>query len=285
MNTVLVIYHANCMDGFAAAWTARRYLGPDHTYLPHSHGQPFDPTMCKDREVFLLDYSFKRPMMEKIRDTSSRLIVIDHHKTAASELEGFFLRPNDTLVFSMEHSGSYLSWCYFNHNDWDGKSESREWVPQFIQYIQDRDLWRYALPDSRSINDAIASYPMTWDSYEELYDRCEWLEGRRELDKEGGAIGRYKDQYVNFLASMAVEVSIGGYQVLASNVSGNLTSEVAGALSTGRTFGAAYYRAKEGHWVYSLRSRDGGVDVSEVAKSYGGGGHRNAAGFQSQTLL
>ena len=29
-----------------------------------------------------------------------------------------------------------------------------------------------------------------------------------------------------------------------------------------------------------LRSTDDGLDVSEIAKQYGGGGHRNAAGFR-----
>ncbi|WP_224794071.1 DHHA1 domain-containing protein [Pseudomonas fluorescens] len=32
--------------------------------------------------------------------------------------------------------------------------------------------------------------------------------------------------------------------------------------------------------MFSLRSTDEGMDVSEVASQYGGGGHRNASGFR-----
>lgn len=48
-------------------------------------------------------------------------------------------------------------------------------------------------------------------------------------------------------------------------------------------FTACWFRRADGQIQYSLRSEDSRLDVSEVAKSLGGGGHRNAAGFQQAT--
>ena len=49
-------------------------------------------------------------------------------------------------------------------------------------------------------------------------------------------------------------------------------------MANGKPFAACYWDTPKGR-VFSLRSSDDGADVSEVAKQYGGGGHRNASGF------
>ena len=49
-------------------------------------------------------------------------------------------------------------------------------------------------------------------------------------------------------------------------------------MAQGEPFAACYWDT-EGARVFSLRSADDGLDVSEIAKQYGGGGHVRAAGF------
>lgn len=44
-----------------------------------------------------------------------------------------------------------------------------------------------------------------------------------------------------------------------------------------------WWQRFDGKFQFSLRSR-GDIDVSEIAKKFGGGGHKNAAGFQLKTL-
>lgn len=96
---------------------------------------------------------------------------------------------------------------------------------------------------------------------------------------EGAAILRYQDQLVEGICKAAVEQTLGGHRVLAVNTC-VLISEVASKLAEGRPFGAAWFQRSDGKRQWSLRSRDGGVDVSEIARAHGGGGHRNAAGFE-----
>ena len=45
------------------------------------------------------------------------------------------------------------------------------------------------------------------------------------------------------------------------------------------TFGLVWHRSASGRVYVNLRS-NGEYDVSEIAKAFGGGGHRNAAGYQ-----
>jgi len=59
-----------------------------------------------------------------------------------------------------------------------------------------------------------------------------------------------------------------------------LFSYIAGELAKDRPFGTYYIDRHDGKRQWSLRSRDGGVDVSEIAKAHGGGGHKQAAGFE-----
>ena len=51
-------------------------------------------------------------------------------------------------------------------------------------------------------------------------------------------------------------------------------------LAQGRPFSATFFIRADGKRVWSLRSREGGIDVSVIAKAHGGGGHAQAAGFQ-----
>lgn len=72
---------------------------------------------------------------------------------------------------------------------------------------------------------------------------------------------------------------MGGHRILAVNAT-VLFSDIAGKLAEDRPFGACYFEKANGRRQWALRSRDGGIDVSVIAKAYGGGGHKNASGFE-----
>ena len=146
-------------------------------------------------------------------------------------------------------------------------------APWLVPYTEDRDLWRWALPDSRAVNAALRSYSMTFTEWDRLAGVAP-----QELAAEGRAILRSDAQTVAGHVKNAVEVTEGGYTFRVVNAT-TLISEIAGELAKGYPFGACYFIRGDGAQVWSLRSTPDGIDVSEVAKSFGGGGHRNAAGF------
>lgn len=274
MGRPLILYHANCNDGFCAAWVAHRKLG-DADYLPVQYGQ--EPPNVTGRDVYILDFSYKRlKMLEIIRDCK-RLVVLDHHKTAQEELS--FLQAHNpdsaearisktACVFDMGKSGARLTLEHF----FPGESS---WL---VDLTEDRDLWRWKLEHSKELNAWLSSLPRTFEVWDEI-ENPGWKETQDRVEC-GAAILRYQAQLVESICGAAREVDLDGHKILAVNTS-CLFSEVAERLASGRPFGAAWFVRSDGKTQWSLRSRDGGIDVSEVAKRHGGGGHRAAAGFEA----
>jgi len=266
MTKPLVLFHANCWDGFCAAWVAHCALG-DIDAVPVHYGQ--SPPDVKARNVHILDFSYKRPDMWRIIESAQSVLVLDHHKTAQAELADIHA-DNITIQFDMEKSGGRLAWNYYM-----GNSPS----PWLVDYTEDRDLWKHALPHTQEINAALRSYPLdfaVWDAFERV----------SALDSvivEGAAIRRAEQQIVDAHVRNAHEVTFDGHQILVVNAT-VLFSEIAGTLAINRPFGACYFDRQDGKRQWSLRSRDGGVDVSTIAQRRGGGGHRQAAGFEESTI-
>ncbi len=279
----LILYHASCPDGFCAAWVAHRILGDDADYLPVQYGQ--EPPDVTGRQVYILDFSYKRSVLEAMSRNAESIIVLDHHKTAKEELETIgrdplsgYLAGGKTLlcVFDMNKSGGRLAWEHFCTDPRSSWANCP--VPWLVEYTEDRDLWRWKLPESKEINAALASWPRTFAEWDKLaFDTT----AVPYFAEQGAAILRYQSGLVDAAVANAVETELAGHKIKAVN-STVLLSEIAGELAKDRPFGAAYFIRGDGKKQWSLRSRDGGVDVSQIAKQFGGGGHRNAAGFEER---
>lgn len=279
-----VLYHGGCWDGFCAAWVARKSLGGSAEYIPVQYGQE-PPAMDYGSRLFIVDFSYKRPVMRNLLSMMHKVTVLDHHKTAQAELEWlgdeFIQRPDliqnppgselPEIIFDMNKSGGRLTWEYFNP-----ANHPRPWL---VDYTEDRDLWRYKLDWSKEINAWLRSYPLDfglWDTFSLVSPGCGAWDMRVDA---GSAILRNERQIIDTHLKHAREIEMDGHKILAVNAT-VLFSEIAGELAQGRPFGACYFDNGHGVRVWSLRSREDGIDVSEVAKKRGGGGHRNAAGFQ-----
>lgn len=291
----LVIYHANCWDGFCAAWVARKALGAALVdFYPGYYGQ--SPPDVRGRVVYLLDFSYPREHMRKILGQARWVVVLDHHKTAQEALDGivdeFVQRPDliptdlqanpngqelPLVWFDMGKSGGRLAWEYFNRHVGPSPADiSIPKSPWLVDYTEDRDLWRHALDSTEEINAALRSYPLDFDLWDEFADAV----GQREMFKcEGAAIRRAERQIVDTHVRNAREIEMAGHRVLSVNAT-VLFSEIAGELAKGRAFGACYFDRQDGRRQWSLRSSESGVDVAAIAKSRGGGGHTHAAGFE-----
>jgi uncharacterized protein len=298
MNRV-VLYHGNCFDGTASAWAAWKKLGDDATYRPVTYGDGFDIQLYQDccenaninDELYILDFSYKRELLELLHNKVRKLVVLDHHKTAQKDLEGL-----DFCIFDMEKSGARLTWEYFHYpkdennaggwNEEDTNDVGLElnpfYIPKLIQYIEDRDLWRFKLNGSHFINAFIQSFLMEIKIYDAI---AQDLENDFELcKKQGVGIERYKNTMVEAQCKHASFQEVGGYIVPVCN-STILFSEVGSKLCELHPHlpFAAYFTVRgDRKKQWGLRSI-GNFDVSEVAKKLGGGGHRNAAGFIEET--
>jgi oligoribonuclease NrnB/cAMP/cGMP phosphodiesterase (DHH superfamily) len=262
--TTHVIYHGRCYDGFTAAWAAWRKLGDSARYIPAAYGDRL-PDLPKNARVVIVDFSYPRPVLEDLRNRVESLTILDHHKTAEADLKDF---PG--AHFDMEHSGAYLAWVWFH-----GGAER---PPRMVMYVEDRDLWRFQLQDSRPISAWVQSYDYDFEVWSKLADTLET--DFLKCVSEGGAILRAKEQMVKQMADNARMQSVGGYEVPVANATCYF-SEVGEELCIRHPsvpFAAYYLDRKDGKRQWGLRSRNG-FDCSTVAKKLGGGGHPGAAGF------
>lgn len=275
----ICIYHANCDDGFAAAYAVWKRFGDTVTFIPAQYGG--DTPNVEGKDVLIVDFSFKKPEMDRLAAQARRIIVLDHHKTAEAELSGFTrlecaggpfekryadkLYSGVGVCFDMQKSGCRLAWEYCF-----GAAP----MPDWFAAVEDRDLWRFALPLTKETCISIRSYPRefwVWDTFDAV-----------ALAKEGAAIKRYVDMIVSNICDTAFIENIGGHDVPVAACSYDFVSETANQLlqrNPEAPFAACIVRSYDGV-TYSLRSMDDRLDVSEIAKANGGGGHRNAAGFR-----
>lgn len=297
----LVIYHFPCIDGFAAALAAWCHFRDEATYVPVNYGSATDTAAlverCRGRDVIMLDFSLSIDDMCFIHNTSNSLIWLDHHKTAfpaAGQIWSKgrrYERKADSLTIILDDnkSGAMLAWEYFHPN-----------IPIGVKHIDDHDRWVFNLPNTRAYTARLRQVPWDFEQWRHLFAKQERLnKGLLEYEptqhyanfvKEGEVILNAQARMLDDALKRAKRrILITGHdakgnalkvQGLAANLPRAFASE-AGHILAGEcgTFGLVWFIDERGMACCSIRSK-GEYDVSEIAKAFGGGGHRNAAGFE-----
>lgn len=270
-----IIYHKGCPDGFGAAYAAWRKLhGKSVTYHAYQHGDPIPQGIDKGDDVYMLDMCMSKDDNIAIADRCNVLVILDHHKSAMLAMRNVY-HPNIIQRFNMDKSGAVLSWEHFH---------AGAPVPDMLRHIQDRDLWQWKLDGSKEVLAWMDTFDFDFDS---------WLSLDRLVAKDPGAVRRngalisvYKERCVDIIAKRVQWMDIEGYRVPVVNTSIHY-SEVGASLNKAypeAPFSAYYFDNDDGTRVWGLRSQ-GSFDVSEIAVRFGGGGHRNAAGFRQKHLV
>lgn len=309
MSNYIVIYHGACRDGFCAAWVINRYFNDMHNhmvagfnpkdveYYPGYYGK--EPPDVTDKDVIIVDFAYSPEIMGDIALKCKSLLWLDHHRTAmpVADMLGMLVNTTNTnwkdkirFNFDLAHSGAGIAWNFFF------KLESRPWI---VDYVEDRDLWVKKLESTEEVNAYIACLEFNFDV---------WTEASNiELGaaRYAGKVALMKQrQYV-------VEVCKNSYLgdiILYENNNPNVTdtkvvaeykdipvvnvpqvdcSEVCEELLIQHPtapFSLYWFKRQDGLYQYGMRSRSD-FDCSVIAKAFGGGGHKQASGFQLKELL
>jgi oligoribonuclease NrnB/cAMP/cGMP phosphodiesterase (DHH superfamily) len=257
----LIVYHGNCLDGSSAALCAFMKFGNQAEYCPAIYGAKFTPE-TKNREVYFLDFSLPRADMEKLE--AKRLVILDHHKTAKENLERFSFEG----VIDMSKSGAMLAYEYF----------APDLNVETIKRVQDRDLWKFEYIETEAVNAHLFTLPFfTKDTVNDWIDA--FKSSLVDLCISGAGAVRARKAIVREAMKRKRRTILDTHTIWIVNAT-DCFSEIAHELCKENSFGATYYINHSGKYVYSLRSI-GDFDVAEIAKKFGGGGHKNAAGFSS----
>ena len=268
----LCFYHAGCPDGFGAVWAVKGAWGESGHFIARGHDDRVRMGECENALVAFVDIAPAKDELQELAIVADQVVVLDHHVTARDRLADDISLVNELeaeghlLHFDLGHSGAMLAWQHFRPD---------EEVPELIRYVEDQDLWNWALPDSDAVNAAIASYPREF----EVWDRLS-SESIETLAEQGKPILRANRIEVARRLEHARPVALGTKRIEAVNASTN-RSQIGHELAKRAQYGEAWglvYRV-EGAEVYGTLYSIGDLDVSKVALGYGGGGHKNASGF------
>lgn len=267
----LILYHGRCPDGFGAALAAWLFYGGQAEFLGLDHGDIAtvdDLPPLEGRAVYILDFSFPPEVMAGIDERAAKLVMLDHHKSAAEKLSGFACRCG-VVHFDMQKSGARLAWEFF-HPDTE--------VPDLVRCVEDRDIWAWKIPESASFLAALDMEPFDFGRWAEI---AAFDPGQRAafIDR-----GRAMDEKFNKLAADVAEgaqpLVFNGHAGLMVNAPGAFHSLVGHMLSTQcGTFALMWSVHKSGGVKVGLRSQPG-FDLIPLADSMGGGGHAQACGFR-----
>ena len=318
-KNVTVIYHDGCMDGLCSAWLLWKQFGSEGTtFIPMEHGdrakyvgedESWVEENIKDKYVYVADFSFDESTLKKWWKIAAGVNVYDHHVTAAKDLEGIIglsRYVDDSGVERVMNVRFDMTECGASLLQREGlverKGEVTKVAWKIVDYVKDRDLWKWELVKSREISAWLSSFiDFDKESQEELFKKINVCAHALQEDRQfydlafqGEAILRYQQQMVKKLCKNVkyIDVLVGDivYPEIPVVNSSCLQSEIGETLSRNHPFAMIWYEKmgnneKDVVRIYSLRSNreyNQWVDVSVVAKAFGGGGHSNAAGFEKK---
>lgn len=274
MRSIKVLHHANCLDGMTAAWVVWLAHSRRAALYPVSYGAP-PPKIDTGATVYIVDFSYSRQELLEMAKTAKAVTVLDHHKTAQAALSDWPDKPfNLEIVFDVNRSGAQIAWDHMF---------SPATRPYLVDTVGDRDLWKFERGDTRALTAFLYSRPQEIEAWHRYAKGFKDRSTRSLYTQLGEALLEQRDKLANEMVAAGVRyMSLAGVKgIPCVNAPNSISSEVGELLLSlfpAAPCAASYYDAPEG-LRYSLRSQDNRVDVGELARKLGGGGHRNAAGF------
>ena len=259
----------SCPDGFAAALAAWRYYGGQAELVGLDHGDTQsvdDLPPLAGRAVYILDFSFSEDILRAIEERAERLVLLDHHKSAAEKLTGFACRCG-VVHFDMDKSGARLAWEFFH---------PEETLPDLVRYVEDRDLWNWQYPRVRP-----SWRRWTWSrSILRAGRKLPSSIRRRRLPSWRAARPwtRNSTSWPPTWLRAPLPVTFNGQQGLMLNAPGVFHSLLGEMLSKRSGSFALLWSAGKAAWSRWGCARSA-VSIASLAESMGGGGHAQAAVF------
>lgn len=268
----LVIYHGrNCPDGFAAALAAWRYFQGRASFLGLDHGDVRsldDLPPVQGRAVYILDFSFDEPLMRALAERAAKLVLLDHHLSAAEKLRDFRCTCG-VVHFDMKKSGARLAWEFFLPD---------EPLPDLVRFVEDRDIWVWQYPQSAAFLAALDMEPMDFERWQTIAGLDE--QALALFMERGQAMVEQFNHLAGQIAQAARPLVFNGISGLMVNAPGMFHSLVGDLLSQqSGTFALLWSVDPKGLVKCGLRSRSG-FNCIDLAESMQGGGHAQACGFR-----
>jgi len=259
---IAILYHGGCPDGFGGAYAAWKKFGETADYIPMKYSQPI-PKGLEGKELYFIDFCYPQQIMDDIAKTAKSIIVLDHHEGVSDVAIKF------SGIFDSSRSGATIAWGYF-HPDTP--------VPTLLKYVEDGDRYMFKLPDSRAIIAYAYAQKFTFEDWARLIQECENKESLEIVIEKGKIYAEHFAILVEQIANKAMLVSFEGFECYLASAANMFTSDVGNRLASLKPPIGIIANLHGDILHVSLRS-DASLDVSALARKYGGNGHPQAAAF------
>jgi oligoribonuclease NrnB/cAMP/cGMP phosphodiesterase (DHH superfamily) len=278
----VILYHGNCLDGMVAAQVLASGLhttDASTTLIPvhyDRHNPELTLDLCTNRDVYIVDFSYDVEFTRELCAKANSVTFLDHHKTAIDRFAGLTaddIGENLHMVLDDTRSGAQLAWAYYvDHLACEPDPEWTGEEPWYVAHVGDRDLWKFELEGTKAITAAL--YTVIGDYHAFL---AMLRQSREEVLAFGEQLLRIHETEIKQSISRQYYGRVANFTVPICNAYTH-QSEIGNALSLGQPFAAVWYITGDQIRV-SLRSQPDGECVETIAKMFGGGGHKHAAGF------
>jgi len=265
---IVVFYHADCTDGFTAAWVAHKKFGNKADYISCFHEN--EPPKIKGRDIYMLDMTFPKPITERLMKDNKRVTAIDHHISVKS-----ITLSTHKPLYALNHSGCVLAWKYFFSN---------KPIPTFLLSIEDVDLWNHKVKGSADLYSYLDLLDFKFNVWTKVISDFANLIKRKKILEMGKLISLHQEKMRDKkIEDNARLVKLDGYVVYAINNTGDSSFMGAKLCRMRPPFAIIWRQKKDGRVTVSLRGV-GNIDCSKIAAKYGGGGHKHSAAFRLDSL-
>jgi oligoribonuclease NrnB/cAMP/cGMP phosphodiesterase (DHH superfamily) len=260
----------------------------DHSFIEMSYAKPFPmESIRKDEQIYIVDYSISPDEMRQLLKITKNVTWIDHHKTAIEKYKDFEYKIRGIRYDGV--AGCMLTYCYIYHMTQRGTGDIKPFdpsmtkdAPRFTKLIADWDVWKFEYgDDTRHFITAFNAYDFwpssrLWDGFLSSDDfTCS------EFIKNGITMNAFRDGWARDYMNLGFESEFEGVKCFAVNL-GRCNSEYFKSLPVGKYDVLMPFVFDGNQYTVSLYSTT--IDVSEIAKKHGGGGHKGASGFQCKEL-
>lgn len=287
-------YHKDS-DGKAAAYWVRRSIDDKvdraaccrpEEFFPITYGDPFPwQSIEKDELVWIVDYSIDPGAMARLLTITTNVIWIDHHRTAIDKYDSWD-GPEIDGVRVDGIAACMLTYLYTRRlRGGSIDLDDCRLAPKWLRLIADYDTWTFRYKeDTRCFETAFGAYDFSpcselWSEFEGFHSN----DAVNDFINEGRAMLRWRDSWARSVMKLGWEMEWEGHRCFLCNLP-RCNSDFFKSMN-GNGYDILvpfYYDGQRDMWSVSLYSSK--VDVQAIAKRYGGGGHRGAAGFQTAKL-
>jgi uncharacterized protein len=280
---IVCYYHSADLDGICSAAIVNKHFKDDHDVelIGIDHGMPIRDEDLKDADqVFFVDYC---PPMARLKELAplpakEAFTVIDHHKSVIDAKD----RP-DQIEFYLDNdfSGCELTWKFFYPD---------KEIPDAVKLLGRYDVWDHKDQDTLPFQAGAKMHLTTPRArqWKGLLGDDRLLERAiiKKLLEDGEVLEQGKEQADNkkcktMMFTSDLEVDKRTYSCLCVNSSEfNSLSFDGHPLVDSVDILLPFYLRKDGIWCVSFYTRKKDIDCSVIAKSFGGGGHKQASGCQ-----